>query len=154
MTKYVIEGLFETHIHVANLEKAAQFYEDVLGLTLAYEDSRRVRFYWLGKPGNAMLGIWEKEPSQVIRQHYAFQTSLDNMKRVVSWLKERGIAVRNFLNDGTERPFVFGWMPAVSIYFSDPDGHSLEFISMLPGAPKPELGIVSWDEWEQLKSWN
>ncbi|WP_206920039.1 VOC family protein [Alicyclobacillus suci] len=147
----MIEGLFETHINVANLEKASQFYEDVLGLTLAYEDSRRVRFYWLGKPGNAMLGIWEKEPSQIIRQHYAFQTSLDNMKRVVPWLKGRGIAVRNFLNDGTERPFVFGWMPAVSIYFSDPDGHSLEFISMLPGAPKPELGIVSWDEWEQLK---
>nr|NNM91697.1 VOC family protein [Bacilli bacterium] len=145
----MIEGLFETHINVANLEKASQFYEDVLGLTLAHEDSRRVRFYWLGKPGNAMLGLWEKEPSQIIRQHYAFQTSLDNMKRIVPWLKERGIAVRNFLNDGTERPFVFGWMPAVSIYFSDPDGHSLEFISMLPDVPEPELGVVAWDEWEK-----
>ncbi|GEO26681.1 glyoxalase [Alicyclobacillus acidoterrestris] len=146
----MIEGLFETHINVVDLDKASKFYEDTLGLSLAYEDSRRrVRFYWLGKPGNAMLGLWEKDPSQIIRQHYAFQTSIENMKRIVPWLKERGIAVRNFLNDGTERPFVFGWMPAVSIYFSDPDGHSLEFISMLSDAPKPELGVVAWEEWER-----
>jgi lactoylglutathione lyase len=55
-----------------------------------------------------------------------------------------------FLQDGTERPFVFGWMPAVSIYFTDPDGHSLEFISMLPDEPNPELGVVEWGEWEAM----
>ena len=70
------------------------------------------------------------------------------MKGIVPWLKERGIQVRNFLNNGTEEPFVFGWMPAVSIYFSDPDGHSLEFISVLPDEPQPELGVVAWEQWE------
>jgi hypothetical protein len=41
---------------------------------------------------------------------------------------------------------VFGWMPALTIHFRDPDGHSLEFIAMLPDAPRPELGVVSWDD--------
>ncbi len=146
----MIEGLFETHIKVVNLERAADFYEKVLAMDLAYEDTaRRVRFYWIGERGKAMLGVWELEPSEVVKQHYAFQTSLENMKRIVSWLKQRGLTVRNFLNDGTERPFVFAWMPAVSIYFSDPDGHSLEFISMLPDLPQPELGLVAWEDWEK-----
>lgn len=144
----MIKGLFETHINVSDLEKSSEFYENTLGLTLAYEDSRRCRFYWLGERGKAMLGIWEKEPSQIIRQHYAFETSIENMKCIVPWLKEKGLNVRNFLDDGTENPFVFGWMPAVSIYFPDPDGHSLEFISMLPDEPQPELGVVAWEEWE------
>lgn len=145
----MIEGLFETHINVSDLERASEFYENTLGLTLAYEDQRRrVCFYWLGERGKSMLGLWEKEPSQIIRQHYAFATSVENMKRIVPWLKERGLKVRNHLSDGNDNPFVFGWMPAVSIYFSDPDGHSLEFISMLPDEPQPEAGVVAWDDWE------
>ena len=47
---------------------------------------------------------------------------------------------------------VFGWMPAIAIYFNDPDGHSLECIAMLPGAPKPEVGVVSWEEWLKLEN--
>jgi hypothetical protein len=38
-------------------------------------------------------------------------------------------------------------MPAVSIYFHDPDGHSLELIAMLSGQPRPELGVISWEQW-------
>ncbi|WP_267907830.1 hypothetical protein [Viridibacillus soli] len=41
-------------------------------------------------------------------------------------------------------------MPAVSIYFDDPDGHSIEFISILDDPPKPELDIMTWQEWEAL----
>lgn len=145
----MIEGLFETHINVSDLERASEFYENTLGLILAYEDSRRCRFYWLGERGKAMLGLWEKEAAQIIRQHYAFETSIEKMKSIVPWLKERGLKVRNFLDDGTEDPFVFAWMPAVSIYFSDPDGHSLEFISVLPDEPQPELGVIAWEDWEK-----
>jgi hypothetical protein len=57
----------------------------------------------------------------------------------------------HFLDDGPERPFVLAWMPAVSLYFSDPDGHSLEFIGMLPDPPKPELGIVARADWEAMQ---
>ena len=38
----------------------------------------------------------------------------------------------------------------LSIYFDDPDGHCLEFISILEGQPRPELGIITYDEWERL----
>jgi catechol-2,3-dioxygenase len=41
-------------------------------------------------------------------------------------------------------------MPAASLYFDDPDGNMLEFISMLPDAPQPELGVVSWSRWKQI----
>jgi lactoylglutathione lyase len=46
---------------------------------------------------------------------------------------------------------VFAWMPAASLYFHDPDGNSLELLSMLPEAPQPELGIVSWSRWRQTQ---
>jgi hypothetical protein len=45
---------------------------------------------------------------------------------------------------------IFGWMPAIAIYFQDPDGHSLEFIAMLPDDPNPEVGVVSWQAWQEL----
>ncbi|GAB3643035.1 hypothetical protein GCM10027423_36720 [Spirosoma arcticum] len=45
---------------------------------------------------------------------------------------------------------VFGWMPAVSIYFRDPDNHELEFIAMLPGPPRPDIGVVSYADWNEL----
>lgn len=42
-------------------------------------------------------------------------------------------------------------MPAVSIYFEDPDGHSIEFISILDDPPRPELDMMTWPEWEELQ---
>jgi lactoylglutathione lyase len=42
-------------------------------------------------------------------------------------------------------------MPAASLYFRDPDGNMLEVLSMLPGPPQPELGIVSWSCWNQIQ---
>lgn len=135
------------------MERSAAFYEKVLGLELAHvEVSRRVRFYWIGIKGEAMLGVWEIPESKWKREHFAFRTSVDNMKRIEGYLQERGIEPRNFTNDKKEANLqVHSWMPAVSIYFSDPDGHSLEFISMLPDEPKPDLGVISWDEWEAMK---
>jgi lactoylglutathione lyase len=39
---------------------------------------------------------------------------------------------------------MIGWMPTAAVYFRDPDGHMVEYIAMLGGRPKPELGIVPW----------
>jgi lactoylglutathione lyase len=47
---------------------------------------------------------------------------------------------------------VFAWMPAISIYFNDPDGHSLEFIGVLKGKSKPENSIVSYEKWKELEA--
>ena len=45
-------------------------------------------------------------------------------------------------------PVVLAWMPAASLYFRDPDGNLIEFLSMLPDAPQPGLGIVRWSRWK------
>ncbi len=77
-----------------------------------------------------MLGLWEHPATEIRPQHVAFRASLDDvLHRAVPFLQTRNLSPRNFLNDGTERPMVFGWMPALAIYFRDPDGHSLEFIN-------------------------
>lgn len=148
----MIQGLFETHINVSNLERSIVFYRDALGLTLGRrEEARRVAFFWVGGWGEAMLGLWEKPREQVVSQHFAFRVTVDDvLNKSVAWLKKRGLACHNFLDDGTERSMVFGWMPAISIYFRDPDGHSLEMIAMLPDKPRPELGVLSWEDWQRI----
>jgi lactoylglutathione lyase len=37
---------------------------------------------------------------------------------------------------------VIGWMPAAAVFFHDPDGHLLEYRTMLPHEPRPEAGVV------------
>ena len=86
--------------------------------------------------------------AEVVPQHFAFRATVDDIReRAVAWLSERNLQPYNFLRDDRSQPMVFAWMPALAIYFNDPDGHQLELIAMLPGEPKPELGVVSWEEW-------
>ena len=148
----MIAGLFETHLDVADLERAMRFYGETLGLELGLLDGeRRIAFYWVGGRGEAMLGLWEKPADRIRPQHIAFRATVEDiLTRAVPFLQERALHPRNFLNDGTVRPMVFGWMPALALYFRDADGHSLEFIAMLPEEPRPEVGVVSWEEWQRL----
>jgi catechol 2,3-dioxygenase-like lactoylglutathione lyase family enzyme len=148
----MITGLFETHIKVRNLDRSMQFYTDKLGLELGYLDREdRTALYWVGGRGEAMLGVREKPIGEICPQHFAFRCSVDDiLHRAVQFLRERDLEPHNILNDGTERPLVFGWMPALAIYFRDPDGHLLEFLAMLPDEPRPEVGVVSWEKWRRL----
>ena len=152
----MIKGLFETHLFVENLERSIEFYADVLGLEQChYEAERRVAFFWIGKPKQSMLGLWEKPKEQIDIRHFAFECSAEwVLNEAVSFLKKRNIKCRNFLKDGTEKPMVFAWIPAISIYFDDPDGHSLEFIGVLEGDSRPEKGIVPYEEWQEIENLN
>jgi catechol 2,3-dioxygenase-like lactoylglutathione lyase family enzyme len=146
----MIERIFETHLNVRDLERSMDFYGNVLGLELASSDlQRRIAFYWVGGRNVAMLGLWEK-PAEVVVQHFAFQVSIADFQSELDRVKSHGIPVYNFLDDGTDRPMVFGWMPALSIYFRDPDEHELEFIAPLPGPPRPEVDLVSLDQWKSI----
>ena len=51
----------------------------------------------------------------------------------------------------TNEPLVLGWMPAASLYFRDPDGNMLELLAMLSDHPQPELGIVGWSRWNEIR---
>lgn len=150
----MIQRLFETHIRVANLERSRHFYEELLGLEVGWIDEQQRRLlYWVGGPGGSMLGVREVPPEQITRQHFSFEITLDDMHNAVAFLSGRGIRPFNFIDDGPA-PQVFGWMPAVAIYFRDPDEHLLEFLAMLPDAPRPEIGLVSWEAWNQLSGTN
>jgi hypothetical protein len=44
-------------------------------------------------------------------------------------------------------------MPAASVYFDDPDGHSIEYISILPDAARPDIaGAVTLSRWNAIKN--
>ncbi len=148
-----IKGVFETHLNVANLERSIQFYGDVLGLQPgARDEARRLAIYWVGGWGHSFVGLWEKPQNEIQKQHFAFEVDLENLTLAIASLVDRGIQTRNFSGELTNVPSVFGWVPAASTYFDDPDGHILELIAMLPGLPKPEVGTVSLPEWERMKS--
>ena len=150
----MIKGLFETHLFVESLERSVNFYKNVLGLQQCYyEEERRAAFFWIGKPKQAMLGLWEKPKEEIDIRHFAFSCDVEDVLNTsVNFLKERNLKPYNFLKDGTERPMVFAWMPAIAIYFNDPDGHLLEFIAVLEGKGKPEYGFISYEKWLQVNS--
>jgi hypothetical protein len=143
-----IAGLFETYLNVRAPKRSMRFYQDVLSLELGYvESARRVATCWLGGRGEAMLGLWEKPADQIQRQLFAFRTTFKQMRAIRAYLTKRGLTYRHFLGDGTVALHVFGWMPTV--HFDDPDGQSLEFITMLPDDPQRELGVIPWERWER-----
>jgi lactoylglutathione lyase len=74
-----------------------------------------------------MLGLWERPNERIHTQ--------------------QGIEFRDFFQQRTTIPTVFGFIPAASIYFDDPDGHVLELLARIPTPPRPDLGAVSWAEW-------
>ncbi|WP_428067561.1 VOC family protein [Chryseobacterium gambrini] len=148
----MIKGLYETHVQVSDLENAIKFYTEVLGLEFAHkEENRRIAFLWIGKNKESMLGLWEQKENLQTR-HFAFTANKEDILNYsVEFLKNKNLKPYNFLKDGIEKPMVFAWMPALAIYFNDPDGNQLEFISVLEGDGKPELGVLSYEEWMERK---
>lgn len=145
----MIKGLYETHLQVASLERSVAFYTQTLGLQSAHDEpGRKIHFCWVGNTREYMLGLWEKPAGEIEPRHFAFRCDADFiLQESVHWLKKRGLQPYNFLKDGTEQPMVFAWMPAIAIYFNDPDGNILEFIAVLPGESRPELGVISYAQW-------
>lgn len=145
----MIKGLYETHLYVEDLERSIDFYKNVLGLTQChYEEERRIAFFWIGKPKEAMLGLWEKPKDEIDIRHFAFRCDVEDiLNKSIDFLKSNHLSPYNFLKDGNDKPMVFAWMPALAIYFNDPDGHALEFIAILEGDAKPDLGVVSYEDW-------
>ncbi len=151
----MIKGLYETHLFVEDLERSIEFYSKTLGLKQCrYSEERRIAFFWIGEEKQFMLGLWEKPKEEIDIRHFAFQCEPEwILHEAVNFLKSKNIKCWNFLNDDKQQPMVFCWMPAISIYFNDPDGHELEFIGVLPGDVKPneEKRVVTYEEWLQIK---
>jgi lactoylglutathione lyase len=144
-----IVDLFEAHLTVTDLDRAVAFYGDQLALPLArIFPERKVAFFWIGAPGKAMLGLWEAGTMPMsFSLHVAFQVALSDLHEVPARLQKAGIEPRDLAGLPTKEPVVLAWMPAASVYFRDPDNNLLEFITMLPDPPRPDLGVLPWSDW-------
>jgi len=149
-----VRRLFETHVTVSDLQRSIGFYRDVVGLKLAFEASERnVAFLWIGGTGKSMLGLWSLGTAPLgLILHLAFEVALNDLLDAPNRLKAKGIKPLSFFGEETTEPSVISWMPAASVYFRDPDGHMLEYLTMLDKESRPDLGIIPWSEWlEQIK---
>ena len=150
-----VRRLFETHLTVSDLPRSISFYRNVVGLELAFEPSERnVAFLWIGESGKSMLGLWSLGTAPLgLTLHLAFDVALNDLVDAPKRLKEKGIKPLSFFGVETTEPSVICWMPAASVYFRDPDGHTLEYLTMLDKEPRQDLGIIPWSEWlDQSKS--
>jgi len=83
---------------------------------------------------------------EALTLHVAFEVALDDLLKAPKHLKAQGITPLSFGLETTE-PSVIGWMPAASVFFRDPDGHLIEYLTMLDNEPWPSLEIVPWSNW-------
>jgi lactoylglutathione lyase len=144
-----VRGLFETHLTVGDLKRAVGFYRDVVGLALALDvPGRGAAFFWIGEPGDAMLGLWSTGSMPMgLSLHVAFSASLQDVLSACDRLRELGVKPLSFFAEETNEASVIAWMPAAAVYFRDPDGHLLEYVAMLDEPPRPDVGIVPWSDW-------
>jgi catechol 2,3-dioxygenase-like lactoylglutathione lyase family enzyme len=124
-----LDRVLETSLYVDDLERAARFYEQVLGLSTLTSDSR-FRAYDVG--GKSVLLLFRRGFTlETVRMpggtipphdghgplHIAFAIGADELAPWEARLGEHGVAIegRTKWSRGGE-----------SIYFRDPDGHLLE----------------------------
>lgn len=148
--------LYETHLPVADTGAAQKFYADVVGLPFAYRDpTRDIVFLWADAKKKAMIGLWGPNTTygrqKGIAQscHVAFALSLEELFVRIEKLRVSNIETLGFDGNKSDEPTVIGWMPSAQIYFRDPDGHMLEFITILSEPPRAEFN-GKYSEWKKL----
>jgi lactoylglutathione lyase len=117
-----IQGVYEVAIRVRDLKRSEAFYRDVLGLEEGLRDTSR-NWLFLRVGGAAGMIVLQEEAGEWPTQHLAFSVVESQVEDAAQALTAAGVAV--------EGPVRHDWMPAISLYFSDPDGHALELCAPL-----------------------
>jgi lactoylglutathione lyase len=112
-----ISGVYEVAVRVHELERSERFYREVLGLTVGLREEKR-RWVFLRAGGAAGIVVLQEEAGDWPLQHFAFTVADSELEGAAEELRRRGVRVAG--------PVVHDWIPARSLYFSDPDGHDLE----------------------------
>lgn len=127
------KGISEIVLVVDDVQAAARFYREVVGLNPESEADDAWAWFWAGEPGKTQRVALHK--GKLLADeitppaggehwgsiHYAFEVPRDALERAVAHLKGLGVDVRG--------PVRWDWMKATSYYFFDPDGNHLEFWS-------------------------
>ena len=116
-----IQGIYEVAVPVKDLPKAEAFYRNVLGLEVGVRDENR-NWLFLRAGGEAGMLVLQENKTGFPKQHFAFTVNESDLERAAESLKRQGVEI--------EGPVFHEWMPAFSVYFSDPDGHDLEFCAV------------------------
>ncbi len=129
-----LNGVLETALYVADLERSGRFYETVFGFTLLMSEDR-MRAYSVADKQVLLLFVrgGSAQPSPLHgglipphdgsgTLHLAFSVSPEALPAWRAHLQDNGVAIESELNCGDGGP-------GDSLYFRDPDGHSLELIT-------------------------
>jgi len=95
-----------------------------------------------------MLGLWGGASGPLhMRLHFAFRVTKAAVLGSCEALARVGISPLGFNGEPVREPVVIGWMPAVSVYFKDPDGHSIEMLHVLDEPADKGFGVQSYAKW-------
>src|SRR5260370_35945713 len=94
-----IQGLFEEHISIRNLERSVAFYRDVVGVEVGLIQSQSPigmggALFWVGGRGRSMMGVFSLGatwPLTIMQHHVAFQVKLDDVLAAPRDLRSAGI---------------------------------------------------------------
>ncbi|MDZ7780477.1 MAG: VOC family protein [Gemmatimonadota bacterium] len=124
-----ISRILETPLYVADIERAARFYEDVLGLRRMSTGNRLIPMDAGGgtvlliflrgatTEGSTFPGGWIPPHDGKGRSHFAFAIDPDDVE---GWREQLG-------RSGIEIESEVRWpRGGTSLYIRDPDGHSVE----------------------------
>jgi catechol 2,3-dioxygenase-like lactoylglutathione lyase family enzyme len=124
-----ISHILETSLYVEDLDRAKAFYVKVLGLSIVFEDERMCA---LAVPGSGILLLFRHggsvhgspTPGGVIPPHggngvlhLCFAIPLASLETWIAHLADEKVEVESRVKQ------YFG---GTSLYFRDPDGHSIE----------------------------
>ena len=126
-------GLSEIVLIVKDVQAAARFYREVVGLIPESDSDDHWAWFWAGAPGEAQrvalhrgtLLFEDRSPRPAGERfgqvHYAFHVPRDQLEAAVTYVRAAGVEVYG--------PVHFEQMSADSYYFYDLDSNLLEFWS-------------------------
>ncbi|MEC5424747.1 VOC family protein [Virgibacillus sp. C22-A2] len=109
-------------LQTANIKVLKYFYTKTLGLQLINENENSFCI----AVGTSQLEFTERNVEGEPYYHFAFNIQANKFNEAKSWIKEKGI---NLNKEDGEDEADFSHLPAHSLYFDDPAGNIVEFIS-------------------------
>lgn len=134
MKKGKVQALGEIALRVTDLDRAQEFYENVVGLELMRRFPEAAFFKLAdGFAGHTqVLALFDRRSQEGYQgvstrmttvDHFAFTISLDDYQAEKNRLESLGLAVQEAEHS---------WVHWRSLYFRDPDGNEVEFVCYDP----------------------